>query len=509
MPDRALPLARSSSAPATPTLDGRRLLLAALIVCTFLTALDIFVIGTAMPTIVAQLGGMSLYSWVFSTYLLASTVTVPVYGRLADTYGRKPVFTFGTLLFLLGSVLCGFAQDMTQLIACRVVQGLGAGAVFPVTLTIVGDEFSLEERAKTIGLFSATWGVAGIVGPLVGGFITDYWGWRWIFFLNLPVGAAALAMLWWQLHERVERRERRVNWVGALILTTALTILMIGLLAASEVGSDPTQVAGLFVLATGLLLFCGWLGTRVAEPILPLPLLRRRLILVAGLCVFLTGIVNAGLGTFVPVFAQGVLGGTATLAGATLIPTSFTWPLGSFLGGRLMLKLGYRAVALLGTLIIAAGSVGLATFGQASPLWVVLLAVGIVGFGMGLSVANFTISVQNAVPWDQRGAATSINQFFRGIGQAIGVTALGAVFNLEMARQLNATGQDLTIANAVLDPLVRLRLDSAVLASARDILAESTQAVFLIVLAAAVACVAMAALMPAGSPAEHAWKPPA
>jgi MFS family permease len=174
-----------------------------------------------------------------------------------------------------------------------------------------------------------------------------------------------------------------------------------------------------------------------------------------------------------------------------------------------MLKLGYRAVALLGTLIIAAGSVGLATLDQTSPLWVVLLAVGIVGLGMGLSVVNFTISVQSAVPWEQRGAATSINQFFRSIGQAIGVTALGAVFNLQMVRQLNATGQDLAIANAVLDPLVRLRLDSAVLASTRGVLAESTQTVFLIVLVAALSCVAMAALMPSGSVDEHAWNSPA
>jgi EmrB/QacA subfamily drug resistance transporter len=487
---------------------GRRLLLAALIVCTFLTALDIFVVGTAMPTIVAQLGGMSLYTWVFSSYLLASTVSVPVYGKLADTYGRKPIFTFGTAVFLLGSVLCGFAQDMTQLILFRVVQGLGAGAVFPVTLTIVGDQFSLEERARTIGLFSATWGVAGIVGPLVGGFITDYWHWRWIFFLNLPVGAAALAMLWWTLRERVERRQHRIDYAGALVLTIGLTALMIGLLEAGEtLPRLSARAIGLFLIAGLLFAFCGWYERRVAEPILPLDLLRQRLILVAGLCVFLTGVANAGVGTFVPVLAQGVLGGTATMAGATLVPIAFTWTLGSVVGGRLMLRLGYRLVAILGTVVIALGSAGLATLSEGGSFPAVLLAVGVVGLGMGLSVANFTISVQNAVPWEQRGAVTSSNQFFRSIGQAVGVAALGAVFNLRMGVQLDAAGQDLAIANAVLDPLVRRTLDPGVLASTRGILGDSLQTVFLILLLTAVANVLMAAQLPGGSPADHAWKP--
>ena len=489
--------------------DGSRtLLLAALIACTFLTALDVFVVGTAMPTVVAQLGGVALYAWVFSSYLLASTVTMPIYGKLADMYGRKPVFTAGTLVFLVGSALCGLAQDMAQLIAFRIVQGIGAGAVFPVTLTIVGDQFSLEQRARVVGLFSATWGVAGIVGPLVGGLITDLLSWRWIFLLNVPVGAVALAMLWSQLREQVARRPHRIDYLGAVLLTGALTALMVGLLEAGEtLPRLSLQVLALFGGALALLALFGWHARRAAEPILPLGLLARRLILVAGLGVFLGGVINSAIGIFVPVFAQGVLGGTATMAGAMLIPTSFTWPLGSVLGGRLMLRLGYRGAVLLGACVIAAGSALLATLNQASSVVSALIAVGVIGLGMGLSMSNLTIAVHNAVPWEQRGVVTSTNQFFRSIGQAIGVAVLGAVFNVRMAAQLRAAGQDLELANVVLDPLARRALDPALLQAIRGSLDGSIQSVFGIALLVAITGILVAAALPGGSAARHAWDP--
>lgn len=486
------------------------MLLVALVACTFLTALDVFVVGTAMPTIVAQMGGVALYAWVFSSYLLASTVTMPIYGRLADIYGRKPVFTAGTLLFLFGSALCGLAQDMPQLIAFRVVQGLGAGAVFPVTLTIVGDQFSLEKRARIVGLFSATWGVAGIAGPLVGGLITDHLSWRWIFLVNVPVGAVALAMLWSQLKERVARRHRRIDWIGALILTGGLTALMVALLhAGTTLPNVSPALVGLFIAALALLALAGWHAHRVPDPILPLDLLGRRLILVASLGVFLGGAVNSAIGIFVPVFAQGVLGGTATMAGAVLIPTSFSWPLGSILGGRLMLRLGYRRAVLLGMSVIAAGSSLLVALDQRSSFWTVLAAVGVIGLGMGLSMANLTIAVQNAVPWEQRGVATSINQFFRSIGQAIGVAMLGAVFSVRMFGEPRAGGQDPELANIVLDPIARQALDPAVLATIRDSLDGAVQSVFAITLLIALAGIAVASQLPGGSAAEHQWKAPA
>jgi EmrB/QacA subfamily drug resistance transporter len=502
------PGARRAEDRSADTLRGRRLLLAALLACTFLTALDVLVVGTAMPTIVSQLGGMSLYTWVFSSYLLSSTVTVPVYGKLADTYGRKPVFAFGTIVFLLGSALCGVAQDMTQLVAFRIIQGLGAGAVFPVTLTIVGDVFSLEERARIVGFFSATWGIAGIVGPVVGGFITDYLNWRLIFLVNLPVGAVALAMLWSTFRERVRRREHQIDYLGAATLTIGLTALMLALLEAGETlpGLSATAIA-LFGASAALLAFFGWHERRAAEPIIPPALLTRRLILVAGLCVFLNGVMNAGTGTFVPVFAQGVLGGTATLAGAVLIPTSFTWTAGSIIGGRVLLRIGYRSTVLLGALMIALGALQFATVGETSPIWVVLAAVGVIGLGMGFSMSSLTIAVQNAVPWNQRGVVTSTNQFFRSIGQAIGVAALGAVFNLSMGTGLAGTGHDLGIANAVLDPIARGALDPTLVASVRTILDGSIQAVFVILVATAVVNVLVATQLPGGSAKEHAWQP--
>jgi len=482
---------------------GRILLLISLLICTFLTALDVLVVGTAMPTIVSQLGGVSLYTWVFSSYLLASTVTVPVYGKLADTYGRKPVYTFGTVVFLFGSVMCGFAQDMTQLILFRVIQGFGAGAVFPTTLTIIGDQFSLEQRARIIGLFSAVWGISGIIGPLIGGFITDYWNWRWIFFVNFPIGVVALAMLSWRLHERVERHEHQIDYVGAAGLTAALTALMIGLLQLGE--SYPSLSIpglGLFALAGLLLALFGWHEARVPEPILPLGVLRTRLIAVSGICMFLSGMTMAGPFTFVPVFAQGVLSGTATMAGGVLIPSSVTWTLGSIVGGRLLLKFGYRRTAVLGTSIVATGTALLSLLNQSSSVWSVLLATSVFGLGMGVSVVNFTLPVQNAVGWEQRGVVTSTNQFCRSIGQAIGLNMLGIVFNLRMESQLGSAGQSLAIANQVLDPIARRALDPAVLAGVRGILDGSLHAVFLVVLGVTLANIVMATQLPGGNARE-------
>jgi EmrB/QacA subfamily drug resistance transporter len=492
----------------TGGLRGRALLLAALIACTFLTALDVLVVATAMPTIVAQLGGMSLYAWVFSAFLLAGTVTVPVFGKLSDIYGRKPIFTLGTVIFLVGSALCGMAQDMTQLIIFRAIQGLGAGAVFPITLTIVGDVFSLEERAKIVGLFSAAWGVAGISGPLIGGFLTDNFSWRWIFLLNLPVGVVALAMLWWTFKERVQRREHTIDYLGALLLMASLTALMVGLL---DLGSTLPNVTGqtvaFFVAALLLLALFRWHERRAPEPILPLELLGRRLILVAGINAFGSGFINSGVVTFVPVFVQGVLGGTATLAGAVLMPTAITWPTGSVLAGRLVLRLSYRPTTVLGTLVICGGAAILTTLDETSPLWVLLAAVGLVGLGMGLSMAMLTVAVQNSVPWEQRGVATSSNHFFRSIGQAIGVTVFGAVFNLRMSGQLGAAGQDLSITNLVLDPIARAAIDSGVLESIRGILDSSIHTVFLLLLIATVANVFVASRLPGGTAKELEWKP--
>ncbi len=501
MPDSATHDSRSGQR------RGRALLLAALMICTFLTALDVLVVATAMPTIVAQLGGMELYAWVFAASLLASTVTVPVYGKLADIYGRKPIFTLGTIIFLLGSALCMFAQDITQLIVFRTIQGLGAGAVFPVTLTIIGDVFSLEERAKIVGLFSAVWGVAGISGPLIGGFLTDNVGWRWIFFLNLPVGVVALLMLWLTFREQVRRREHAIDYGGAALLTGALTTLMIGLLDASTtLPVVSLRTVGLFLLALILLGLFRWYERRVPEPVLPLHLLGRRLVLVAGIYVFSTGVVNVGVGTFAPVFVQGVLGGTATLAGAVLMPTAFTWSTGSVLGGQLALRLGYRFTVVLGGVFIASGAAIFALVGAASPLWWVLVAVGLIGLGMGLSMSMLTVAVQNSVPWEQRGVATSSTQFFNRIGQTLGVTVFGALFNWRMASQLGVGGQDLSIANQVLDPIGRRALSPAVLDSVRGILDTSTHAVFVLMLLVAAANIVAALQLPRGTAKELEWK---
>src|SRR5690606_34349187 len=250
---------------------NRRVVVVAVMLGTFLAALDTSIVGTAMPTVIGQLGGMSLYSWVFSAYLLTSTTTVPLYGRLADLYGRKPLFIAAAGIFLLGSMLCGAAQSMPQLVAFRALQGLGAGGIIPVTLTIVGDLFDVEERARMQGLFSAVWGTSAVAGPTVGGFIVDYVDWRWVFYINLPFGIAATILFWLFLNEQVERKRHAIDYAGTVSLTLGVTALLVALLEVGEgrAWTDPI-VVGSLALAVVLLVFFVRTEQRAAEPILPL-----------------------------------------------------------------------------------------------------------------------------------------------------------------------------------------------------------------------------------------------
>jgi EmrB/QacA subfamily drug resistance transporter len=456
-------------------------------------ALDGTVVSTAMPTIIGNLGGLSEYSWVFSAYLLASTVTVPLYARLADMYGRKPIFLTGLALFVGGSMLCGFAGSMAQLILFRAIQGLGAGAVQPISFTIIGDVFESEQRAKIQGLFSGVWGAAAVVGPALGSIITTTIGWRWVFFVNAPVGLAAAFLIGRFLHERIERRRHRLDLAGAGILTAGLLSL---LFAATEGGqlwgwTSPATL-GLVVAAVALLVSFGLFEQRIAEPLIDLTLLNVPVI-AAGLAIGgLSGVVMFSLSTYVPPLVQGVMGGTALQAGVAVAAMSIGWPIGSITGGRALLRFGARPTVLVGTTMLVAGTLVVTQATRAGTLEgglaVAALGEALTGLGMGLSSTTILVMVQAAVPWQRRAVATGLVQFSRTIGGAVGVGLLGGIVTASVG----------SASAVILDPIGRNSISPENLAAMRSALSGGLEWVFVILAidACVVAAVAIR-MMPA------------
>ena len=451
-------------------------------------ALDGTVVSTAMPTIIGNLGGLSEYSWVFSAYLLASTVTVPLYARLADMYGRKPIFMAGLALFIGGSMMCGFASSMTLLILFRTIQGLGAGAVQPISFTILGDVFESEQRAKIQGLFSGVWGAAAVVGPAIGSIVTTTVGWRWVFFVNAPVGLLAAVLIGRFLHERMEHHRHRLDLVGAGMLTLGLVSL---LFAATEGGqlwgwTSPVTL-GLVTAAVALLVMFVVFERRIAEPLIDLGLLRVPVI-GAGLAIGgLSGVVMFSLSTYVPPLVQGVMGGNALQAGVAVAAMSIGWPIGSIAGGRALLRIGARPTVLVGTSMLVLGTLVVTQAIRPGTLggWLLVAALGeaITGLGMGLSSTTILVMVQAAVPWQRRAVATGLVQFSRTIGGAVGVGLLGGLVTA-------AVGGSSAI---ILDPIGRNFIPAAQLAAMRSSLSGGLEWVFIIVAldAAVVAAVAI------------------
>ena len=420
---------------------NRPLTVAALLASMFMAAMEATVVATAMPTVIAELGGINLYGWVSASYLLASTVSVPLYGKLADRSGRKPVLLIGIAVFLAGSLASGLAQNIEQLIAFRALQGLGAGAVQPIVLTIIGDLYTPAERGRVQGLFGAVWGIAGIAGPLLGAALVHAVSWRWVFLVNIPPGILSFAVLIGAYREDAREKSRSpLDVLGALAITAASLAL---LLAASQVAP------WIMLAASGVFtwLFV-WIERRAADPVLPLSLLSRRLIAVTTIASALFGAAMMGVLTFLPVHVQGVLGRAPVIAGATISPMLVGWPIASAITSRLLVRTGYRTPVWIGSAVIAVALVALAwlVVGGAGP--VALGAVMCVfGMGMGLQVTAIVIGVQASVGWEQRGVATASNMFARTMGGALGVGALGAVLALRIGRTLPAD-----VVGALLDP---------------------------------------------------------
>jgi len=397
---------------------------------TALVAVDATIIATAVPSIVGSLGGFAEFPWLFSVYLLAQAVTVPVYGKLADVFGRKPVMLVGIGLFLLGSVLCGLAWSMGALIAFRAVQGLGAGAVQPMSMTIVGDLYSLEERAKVQGYVGSVWALSSVVGPTLGGVFSEYVSWRWIFFVNIPLCLVAAAMIGLRFTERVERRRPRIDYAGAAVLTLALTLLILGLLEGGQAWGwgAPQSVA---VLGGGALLLVVFVlvERRAADPVVPLQLLRRRLLVATNLVAACVGAALLGLSSYVPTFVQDVLGAGPLVAGFALAALTFGWPVSASQAGRVYLRIGIRSTALIGAVVVVAGAALLLLLDERSSVLQVGATAFVIGLGMGFVAAPTLIAAQSAVQWQERGVVTGANMFFRSAGSAVGVAVFGAIVN--------------------------------------------------------------------------------
>ncbi len=395
----------------------------------FLAAVEATIVSTAMPTVVSSLGGLSHYSWVFSGYILASTVTMPLWGKLSDIYGRRPFYLASIGLFVLGSALSGVAQTMTQLIVFRTIQGLGAGGLIPLGMTIIGELYTIEERGRMQGLFSGVWGLASIIGPLVGGIITQALSWRWVFYLNLPLGIVAASLVLSGLPHSTRKSRMPVDATGAVLLVAAISSLLIALgqTGVADRVLPASVVVGLYLAATVL---GGWflaVERRAPDPIMPLSLLGDRLVAAVTVSGFLLGVAMFGALSFVPLFVQTVMGGTATQAGSAMTPLLLGWVAMSLIAGRLLLRFGYRPLILTGLSIVSCGFVGLLSVTRASSLAGLYVFVGLIGVGMGTAMLSLMLALQNAVPRSHLGIATSLSAFTRSIGGAIGVAVMGAV----------------------------------------------------------------------------------
>jgi EmrB/QacA subfamily drug resistance transporter len=477
----------------------------------FLGAMESTAVATATPTVIASLGGLAIYSWVFSGYILAATISMPLWGKCADLYGRRATYLAGLGIFLIGSIASGLAGSMTSLIAFRTLQGLGGGALIPVGMTIIGDLYGLERRARMQGYFSSVWGVASIVGPLIGGFLTDHLSWRWVFFVNVPFGCLAGLLLARAL-AGLDRGRRPValDWTGAGLLTGGLGLLLVALVESGRRGDLGPAHGALFLVALGLLVaFVGW-ERRAAEPLLPLRLFANRMFRAAAVSGFLAGMAMFGTISFIPLFVQGVQGGSATEAGTALTPFVLGWVTFSVVSARLLLRIGYRWPVLAGMVCLAVAFLLMSHMGLGTSRAVTGRNMLLAGMGMGLIMVPLLIAVQNAVPRADLGAATAATTFFRSIGGAVGVAVMGAVLSAGLAGELRGLlGQvdgvsrerlEALIAHpdAIVHPIERLALPASVVVALSNGLANALHAVFLVGLGIATLALLSAFLVPAG-----------
>lgn len=427
-----------------PALRDRRWILAALMLAMMLAAMDITIVSTAIPQVVGDLGGFALFTWVFSIYLLAQTVTIPIYGKLADLVGRKAVLIAGTIVFLAGSVACAFAWDMVSLIAFRGLQGLGAGSIMATVNTLAGDLYSVRERARVQGWLSSVWALSAVIGPLAGGVFAEYATWRWIFLVNLPIGALAIGLLARFLHEEPVHARHRIDYAGAGLILAAGGALIFGLLQGGQAWPWMSKPSiAIFALAAVLIAATVRVERRAAEPIMPDWLWRDRVLCGTNLAMIGLGAALMAPNAYLPTFGQSVLGLGAIAAGFVLATLSIGWPLASAASGPLYARIGFRDAGLIGAVLVIGACVGFLALPVPEPVGLLVLDQIVLGAGLGLLSTPLLVGVQSTVGWQRRGTVTGANFFSRYLGQTLGAAVYGAIFNGAVSARLSEAPADL------------------------------------------------------------------
>lgn len=424
-------VAKAAPAPVGADISQRAKqgIIVAIMLALFLGALDQTIVGTALPKIITDLSGANLYTWVVTIYLLASTVTVPIYGKLSDMYGRKPLLLIGVGLFLIGSVLSGLSQNIEQLIIFRGIQGLGAGALFPIALATIGDLYSPKERGRYQGLFGAVFGLASLVGPALGGWLTDTFSWHLIFYVNLPIGLISIAIILIELPTIKGRANQKIDFLGALVFAAGIIPVLIGLTNVQTNAFATPEVAGLISLGLALLGLFLFIEAKVEEPIIPLELFRNRTFAAAAAASFFASIGFFASIIFLPRYFQTVLGETATNSGYATLPLLLGVIISSVAAGLIVARSGrYKTLILGAILLVAVASVLLTNIKSDTDPWALRLWMFLAGLGVGPTLSVFTIVVQNAVPFKFLGAATSNLTFFRQVGGSVGLALVGSYF---------------------------------------------------------------------------------
>jgi EmrB/QacA subfamily drug resistance transporter len=483
----------------------RNVLLLGLMLGVLLSALDQTIVGTSLPKIIASIGGFEHIAWVFTSYMLASVVMIPLAGKLSDLYGRRVVFLAGMILFLAGSVLCGTAGDITQLILYRGIQGLGGGIIFPVSMATVADIYAPAERGKVQGAIGGAFGLASVVGPFLGGWIVDNffaWGiasWRWVFYINLPVGIAAITVVARNFPRHVRKETLPMDYAGIASLTTSLVaLLLITVWGGETYDWASAPILGLAALSAAAMAAFVLVEFRAQDPIIPPGLFKSSIFTVSAVAVLVTGVCMFGMIYFIPTYMQGVVGISATYSGAVLLPLSLVMVLASFASGVLLNRFGYKSFALIGCLVTASGLYLLAQLGTSPPIWLAIVEMMYLGAGIGFMLQTYIVATQNDVDRKQVGVATSTLVLLRQLGATLGVTALGVVLNERLASELPAhlpkPALDRMLALPFINghvgeiPSLLLRPDflnspmmaPAVVAGMKDAVAASLSAVFLI-----------------------------
>lgn len=462
---------------------GLGIVIAGLLLGILMAAMDNTIVATAMGTIIGELGGLDKFVWVTSAYMVAEMAGMPIFGKLSDMYGRKKFFIFGVIVFMLGSILCGTASSIIELSIYRAIQGIGGGAMLPVAFTIMFDAVPAESRGKLGGLFGAVFGMSSIFGPLLGAYMTDYVNWKWVFYINLPLGLISLVFVAFFYRESVEHSKQRIDWWGAFTLVGAIVSLMFALdLGGKEYAWDSSVILGLFALFAVLAIIFVFVERRAAEPIISFAMFKNRLYASSNAVAIFSGAAFITASVYIPIFIQGVLGGTATNSGLVLLPMMLGSVVTATGGGFLMNKMSYRAIMIPTTFLLIVGTSLLTTLSPESPRWLVTIYMIIIGLGIGASFSVLSNAAIHLFEPRQRGSASSTLNFLRSLGMTLGITVFGIVQSHALTRKLTDVfaGQGQTGAaiptgdsHTLLDPAKRMEIPAPVLEKITTALSSS------------------------------------